>query len=105
TEWEKRNETVTANYLEKVQKEIENFRDEKEKREMNTIDIFAYQSLKDGEITYGAYATWHVNWKGNITSKPNHVYNMTVKMESAKWNVSNIGTKNNQNMEGEGKEK
>src|SRR5699024_9166491 len=58
TDWDKWNGTVTANYLEKVQKEIENFKDEKAKRELNTIDLFASQPLKDGEITYGAYATW-----------------------------------------------
>ncbi|WP_077706714.1 hypothetical protein [Virgibacillus dokdonensis] len=105
TDWDKWNGTVTANYLEKVQKEIENFKDEKAKRELNTIDLFASQPLKDGEITYGAYATWHVTVKGKLTSKPMQLYYMTLQKEGDKWIVSNMVTPNNQNMEGEGKEK
>src|SRR5699024_8935016 len=69
TDWDKWEGAVTSNYLEKVQKEMTNFKDEKSKRELDTIDLFASQPLEDGEITYGAYATWRVTVKGKSTSK------------------------------------
>src|SRR5699024_12050529 len=69
TDWGKWEEAVTSNYIEKVQKEVENFKDEKAKRELDAIELFASQPLKDGEITFGAFATWHVTVKGKSTSK------------------------------------
>ncbi|WP_010652044.1 hypothetical protein [Oceanobacillus massiliensis] len=105
TDWDKWEDAVTANYLENVQKEMTNFKDEKTKRELDAIDLFASQPLKDGEITYGAYATWHVTVKGKSTSKPMQLYYITLQKEGDKWIVSNMVTPNNQNMEGEGKEK
>src|SRR5699024_7281318 len=74
TDWDKWEDAVTANYLENVQKEMTNFKDEKAKRELDAIDLFASQPLKDGEITYGAYATWHVTEKGKSKSKPMEIY-------------------------------
>ncbi|WP_200416636.1 hypothetical protein [Virgibacillus salexigens] len=103
TDWDKWEGAVTANYLENVQKEMTNFKDEKAKRELDTIDLFASQPLEHGEITYGAYATWHVTVKGKSTSKPMQLYYMTLQKEGDKWIVSNMVTPNNQNMEGEGK--
>src|SRR5699024_10733987 len=105
TDWAKWEDAVTANYLENVQKEMTKFKDEKAKRELDAIDLFASQPLKDGEITYGAYATWHVTVKGKSTSKPMQLYYITLQKEGDKWIVSNMMTPDNQNMEGEGKEK
>jgi|SRR5699024_11039963 len=104
TDWDKWEGAVTANYLENVQKEMTNFKDEKAKRELDTIDLFASQPLEDGEITYGAYATWRVTVKGKSTSKPMQLYYITLQKEDDKWIVSNMMTPNNQSMEGEGKE-
>ncbi|MBT2218479.1 hypothetical protein KK120_22035 [Virgibacillus dakarensis] len=103
TDWDKWVDAVTANYLENVEKEMTNFKDEKAKRELDAIDLFASQPLKGGEITYGAYATWHVTVKGKSTSKPMQLYYITLQKEGDKWIVSNMVTPNNQNMEGEGK--
>ena len=103
TDWDKWEDAVTANYLEDVQKEMTNFKDEKAKRELDVIDLFASQPLKDGEITFGAYATWHVTVKGKSTSKPMQLYYITLQKEGDKWIVSNMMTPNNQNMKGEGK--
>src|SRR5699024_1732947 len=74
TDWDKWNGAITSSYLEKVQKEIGKFKDEKAKRELDTIELFASQPLKSGEITFGAYAIWHVIVKGKSTSKPMQLY-------------------------------
>ena len=105
TDWDKWNGAITSSYLEKVQKEIGKFKDEKAKRELDTIELFASQPLKSGEITFGAYAIWHVIVKGKSTSKPMQLYYITLQKEGDKWIVSNMMTPDNQNMEGEGKEK
>lgn len=102
TDWNKWRDTVTPNYLKKVKKVMTNFKDEKAKRELDDIDLFASQPLKSGEITYGAFATWHVTVKGKSTSKPMQLYYINLQKEGDNWIVNDIRTPNNQNMEGEG---
>lgn len=105
TDWDKWEGAVTSNYLEKVQKKMTNFKDEKAKRELDAIELFASQPLKDGEITFGAYAAWHVTVKGKSTSKPMQLFYIDLQKEGDKWVVSDMMTPNNQHMEGEGKDK
>lgn len=103
TDWNKWKGAVTSNYLEKAKKEMTTFKDKQAKRELETIELFASQPSEDGEITYGAFATWHVTVKGKSTSKPMQLYYLDLQKEGNKWVVSDMITPNNQNMEGEGK--
>ncbi|OZU88642.1 hypothetical protein CIL03_10125 [Virgibacillus indicus] len=103
TDWSKWNGAVTLSYLEKVKKEMTKYEDEKTKRELEAIELFASQPVKGGEITYGAFATWHVTVKGKSTSKPMQLYYIALQKEGDNWVVSDMITPNNQNMEGEGK--
>lgn len=104
TDWSKWNGAVTLSYLDKVKKGMTKFKDEKTKRELETIELFASQPVKGGEITFGAFATWHVTVKGKSTSKPMQLYYIALQKEGDNWVVSDMITPNNQNMEGEGKE-
>jgi len=105
TDWNKWEGAVTSDYLDKMQNEMTNFKDEKAKRELDSIELFASQPLEKGKVTFGAYATWHVTVKGKSTSKPMQLYYMTLKKEGDKWIVNDMMTPNNQTMEGEGKDK
>src|SRR5699024_9663775 len=104
TDWDKWDGAVTSNYLEKVQKEMTNFKDEKSKRELDSIEIFASQPLKDREITFGAYATWHVTVKGKSRSKPRHEFHIDFQKKGDERIVSHRMTPNKQHMETEGKD-
>lgn len=103
TDWSKWNGAVTSSYLEKAKKDMTKFKDEITKRELGAIELFASQPSKNGEITYGAFATWHVTVKGKSTSKPLQLYYIALQKEGENWIVSDIITPNNLNMEGERK--
>ncbi|MDY0407202.1 hypothetical protein P5G51_019370 [Virgibacillus sp. 179-BFC.A HS] len=105
TDWDKWDGAVTSGFLGKVKKEMTNFKDEKAKRYLDAIELFASKPLEDGEITFGAFATWHVTVKGKSISKPMQLYYITLQKEGENWLVSDMITPNNQNMEGEGKDK
>jgi len=105
TDWDKWEGAVTSDYLDNMKNEMTNFKDKKAKRELDSIELFASQPLEKDEITFGAYATWHVTVKGKSTTKPMQLYYMTLKRKDDTWIVSDMMTPNNQNMEGEGKEK
>lgn len=103
TDWEKWDGTVTADYLQSVQKEMANFTQENVKRELEEIELFASQSQGNKTITYGAFASWHVTVKGKSTSEPMQLYYITLEKEEDEWIVSDMVTPDNQNMEGERK--
>ena len=105
TDWDKWEGAVTSDYLDNMKNEMTNFKDKKVKRELDSIELFASQPQEKGEVTFGAYATWHVTVKGKSTTKPMQSYYMTLKKKDDTWIVSDMMTPNNQNMEGEGKEK
>ncbi|HLR67172.1 MAG TPA: hypothetical protein VK105_08570 [Virgibacillus sp.] len=103
-DWDKWDGTVTANYLENVQEEMNHHTQESVKRELDEIELFASQPEANNAITYGAFASWHVTVKGKSTSRPMQLYYITLEKEEDKWVVSDMVTPNNQNMEGERKE-
>ncbi|MGJ9459936.1 hypothetical protein [Oceanobacillus sp. CF4.6] len=105
TDWNKWNGAVTSSYLDNVKKEMTNFKVNKVKRELDAIELFASQPSEDGEITYGAFATWHVTVNEKSTSQPMQLYYIALQKEDENWIVNDMVTPNNQSMEGEGKGK
>lgn len=104
TDWSKWKGTVTANYLQSIQKELSRLRQEGVKRELDEIELFASQPQVNNTITYGAFASWHVTVNGKSTSKPMQLYYITLEKEGDEWVVSDMVTPDHQHMEGERKE-
>lgn len=101
-DWDKWDGVVTENFMQHVKGELDVYTDNKSKRELENIELFASTPGSQDDITYGAYATWHVTAEDKTMSVPMELFYITLQKQNGDWLVSDIITPNVENMEGEG---
>lgn len=101
-DWDKWDGVVTEGFMKNVKSELDLYTDNKSERELESIELFASTSDHKDDITYGAYAIWHVTSEDKTASIPMQLYYITLEKQNGDWVVSDIITPNVENMEGEG---
>lgn len=106
SDWEKWEGIVTDSFMKEIKPDIQALKEKHGERKMENVELFAATNPEKNNMTYGAFATWHVTVNGQTTSNSMQLYYITLKQKNGKWLVSDIVTPNQQRMEGsERKEK
>ncbi|SFE33558.1 hypothetical protein SAMN05216238_11317 [Lentibacillus persicus] len=92
TDWDKWDGVVTASFLEEIKQDIPEVKEANVERRIESIELFASDATQKNNMTFGAFASWHVTSNGRLTNQRTQLFYVTMVQQNDQWLVNNMVT-------------
>src|SRR5699024_2848040 len=100
SDWDKWQGVVTPSFLEDIKQTIPTVKEANVERRIESIELFASNTSQSNNMTFGAFATWHVTSNERLTNQRTQLFYLTMVNQNDQWLVNNMVTPD-EGMEGE----
>ena len=100
SDWDKWQGVVTPSFLEDIKQTIPTVKEANVERRIESIELFASNTSHSNNMTFGAFATWHVTSNERLTNQRTQLFYLTMVNQNDQWLVNNMVTPD-EGMEGE----
>ncbi|GAB3044005.1 hypothetical protein [Virgibacillus ainsalahensis] len=92
SDWDKWQGVVTASFLEDIKQDIQTVKEANVERRIESIELFASDTSQSNNMTFGAFATWHVTSNGRVTNERTQLFYLTMVKQNDQWLVNKLVT-------------
>jgi len=92
TDWEKWNGVVTDSFLQEVKQSIPAVKEANVDRRIESIELFATDTSQPNNMTFGAFASWHITSNERVTNQRTQLFYVTMVQQNDQWLVNNMVT-------------
>src|SRR5699024_1710462 len=83
---------LTPSFLEDIKQDIQTVKEANVERRIESIELFASNTSQSNNMTFGAFATWHVTSNERVANQRTQLFYLTVVNQNDKWLVNNMVT-------------
>ncbi|ALX49759.1 hypothetical protein [Lentibacillus amyloliquefaciens] len=91
-DWDKWEGVVTSSFLKEIKQAIPAVKEANVERNIESIELFASDKLQQNNMTFGAFATWHVTSNERVANQRTQLFYLTVVNQNNQWLVNNMVT-------------